>query len=53
MKKGDTLSACYEVLNGAGVKKEEALHVLNKKDFLYGNAVDIVSKYIINLDKKS
>lgn len=53
MKKGDTLSACYEVLNGAGVTKEEALHVLNKKDFLYGNAVDVVSTYIINLDKKN
>lgn len=37
---------------GTGVTKEDALHVLNKKDFLYGNAVDVLSKYIINLDKK-
>lgn len=49
----DNDSVCMEVLRGAGVTKEEALHVLNKKDFLYGNAVDVVKEYIIKLDKKS
>ena len=49
----DNDSVCMEVLNGAGVTKGEALHVLNKKDFLYGNAINVVNEYIINLDKKS
>lgn len=44
MTKADNLSACHEVLNGAGVTKEEALYVLNK-NILYGNAVDVVEKY--------
>ncbi len=48
MTKGDNLSACHEVLNGAGVTIEEALHVLNKKDILYGNAVYVVEAYISN-----
>lgn len=53
MTKADKLSVCYELLDGAGITKEEALHVLNKKDFLYGNAINVVNEYIINLDKKS
>ena len=46
MTKGDKLSACYEVLDGAGVTKEEALHVLNKKDILYGGAIGILEHFI-------
>lgn len=39
------------VLKGAGVTKEEALYVLNKTTFLSGKAINVVSEYIIKLDK--
>ena len=36
------------ILEGAGVTKEEALHVLNKT-FLSGKAINVVSEYINTL----
>ena len=46
----DNDSVCMEVLRGAGVTKEEVLHVLNKKDLLYGNAIDIVENFLKTLE---
>lgn len=39
------------VLEGAGVTKEEALYVLNKTTFLSGKTINVVSEYVIKLDK--
>ena len=39
------------ILEGAGVTKEEALYVLNKTSILYGKAINVVSEYVIKLDK--
>lgn len=41
----------FGVLEGAGVTKEKALHVLNKTSFLYRKAINVVSEYVIKLDK--
>ena len=43
----DNDSICMEVLNGAGVTKDEIEEVLRKGD-LYGNALNIVYEYIKN-----
>ena len=37
------------ILKGAGVTKEEALHVLNKTSFLTGKAINVVNEYINTL----
>ena len=41
----DNDSICMEVLDGAGVTKDEIEEVLRNDD-LYGNALNIVSEYI-------
>ena len=41
----DNDSICMEVLNGAGVTKDEVEEVLRNGD-LYGNALNIVNEYI-------
>lgn len=41
----DNDSVCMEVLRGAGVSKEEALHVL-KREPVYGQTREIIEEYI-------
>jgi len=43
----DNDSICMEVLNGAGVTKDEVEEVLRNGD-LYGNALNIIYEYIRN-----
>lgn len=43
----DNDSICLEVLNGAGVTKDEIEEVLRNGD-LYGNAANIVNEYYKN-----
>lgn len=43
----DNDSVCIEVLNGAGITKDEIEEVLRNGD-LYGNAANIVNEYYKN-----